>query len=121
MKAFTLIFRTNQTSTTPPTQEQMNAYMESWMKWINNLSKDGKLANGGNSFIPNSGRVIEPNNKISDGIYVANNQSIAGYIVVFSENIDEAILVAKDCPILNGENTSVEIRENNTTQEMKDC
>lgn len=46
--------------------------------------------------------------------HIANNNSIAGYIIVLTENLDEASKIAKKCPILNGQNTSVEIRETAT-------
>lgn len=120
MQEFTLIFRMNLTNGTPHTPDQMKSYMDNWMKWISKISSQGKLANGGNSFLPHIGRVLKPNNSIMDGIYVADEQSLAGYIVVYSNDIEEATITAKDCPILQGQNTSVEIRQNSTTQEMKD-
>ncbi|MCB9261278.1 MAG: transcription initiation protein [Flavobacteriales bacterium] len=110
----------NLTSGIQPTREQIKAYMDNWMKWIDNISNQGKLANGGNSFLPHTGKVLKSDNSISDGIYVANEQSLAGYIVVCANNMEDATILAKDCPILQGQNTSVEIRQNNTTQEMKD-
>ncbi|MFN3022024.1 YciI family protein [Chryseobacterium sp. TY3] len=120
MQEFTLIFRMNLTSGTPPTPEQMKTYMDNWMKWINSILNQGKLASGGNSFLPHIGRVLKSDNNISDEIYVADKQSLAGYIVVYANDIEGATILAKDCPILQGQNTSVEIRQNNTTQDMKD-
>ncbi len=40
-----------------------------------------------------------------------NQTSVAGYIIIFAKDINVAIDIASKCPILNGENTSVEIRE----------
>ncbi|WP_099367547.1 hypothetical protein [Sphingobacterium sp. 1.A.4] len=57
MKKFTLIFRTNQTAGNQPSEEQMKFYMDSWMKWINDLSEKGKLADVGNSFYKFSQRM----------------------------------------------------------------
>ncbi len=121
MLEFTLIFRMDLTSGTPPTPEQMKSYMDNWMKWVNNISSQGKLANGGNSFLPHVGRVLKSDNSINDGIYVADGQSLAGYLVVCTQDIEDATNIAKECPILQGQNTSVEIRQNNTTQGMKDA
>ncbi len=121
MQEFTLIFRMNLTSGTPPTPEQMKCYMDNWMKWVNNISSQGKLANGGNSFLPHVGRVLKSDNSINNGIYVADEQSLAGYVVVCTQDIEDATNIAKECPILQGQNTSVEIRQNNTTEGMKDA
>ncbi|MBL7777896.1 MAG: hypothetical protein JNK66_06280 [Chitinophagales bacterium] len=41
---------------------------------------------------------------------------IAGYIIILAKNLDEATKIAKKCPILNGQNTSVEIRETATPE-----
>ncbi len=121
MKEFTLIFRMNLISGTPPTPEQMKSYMDNWMKWLDNISSQGKLANGGNSFLPHVGRVLKSDDSINDGIYVADGQSLVGYLVVCTQDIEDAAKIAKECPILQGENTSVEIRQNNTTQGMKEA
>ena len=56
----------------------------------------------------------EPNGEIVETPYIADNNSIAGYILVLAENLDQATMIAKKCPILNGQNTSVEIRETGT-------
>jgi len=60
------------------------------------------------------GRVLKPNNEVVETPHIADNNSIAGYIIVLAKNLDEATKIAKKCPILNGQNTSVEIRETAT-------
>jgi hypothetical protein len=42
---------------------------------------------------------------------VVNNESVAGYILIFAKDMDEAVHIAKACPILLGEGTSVEVRK----------
>ena len=36
---------------------------------------------------------------------------LGGYISVSAENYDEAVAIAQNCPILDGETGSVEVRE----------
>ncbi len=111
MKEFVLLFRmdiTNQEA--QPTKEQMKIYIERWMHWINHISEKGQLANGGNHF-SKSGRVLTPKNKIIESPYVYDNVSVAGYIIITAKNLTGATKIAEKCPILEGENTSVEIRE----------
>jgi len=120
MKEFVLLFRMDITSReAQPSEEQMKIYMEQWMKWVNEISKNGKLANGGNHFSKN-GKVLKPNSTVTDGPYTVNKESVAGYLIILAKDIDDAVLVAKKCPILQGEGTSVEIRETATPGEMKE-
>ena len=111
MKEFVLLFRMDiLTKSAQPSPEQMKVYMEQWMNWINDISAKGQLADGGNHFHP-TGKLLKPANEIEDTPYVANNESVAGYIIILARDMDEAISIGKECPILQGEGTSVEIRE----------
>lgn len=112
MKKFALIFRMNITDEEAlPTPDQMKVYMKDWMEWTDYISSQGRLAGGGNHFSYSTGKVIRPQNVITDGPYTKDKESIAGYILITAENIDGAVLIAKKCPILFGEGTSVEVRE----------
>jgi hypothetical protein len=111
MKEFVLLFRmdiANQEA--QPTKKQMEIYMQQWMNWINEISDNHQLAGGGNHF-SREGRVLKPNNEVVETPHISENNSIAGYIIILAKNLDEATKIAKKCPILNGQNTSVEIRE----------
>jgi hypothetical protein len=114
MKEFVLMFRMDITNNeAQPTKEQMKNYMQQWMQWINDIANKGQLADGGNHF-SQQGRVLKPKNEVVDTPLIENNVSVAGYIIVLAQNLDEATKIAKKCPILNGQNTSVEIRETAT-------
>jgi len=111
MKEFVLLFRMDIINVeAQPTPKQMENYMQQWMNWINEIADNDQLADGGNHF-SRQGRVLKPNNEVVEAPYIADNNSVAGYIIVFAKNLDEATKIAKKCPILNGQNTSVEIRK----------
>lgn len=111
MKEFVLLFRMDITSPeAQPDPEQMKIYMADWMQWINGIAAKHRLAEGGNHFSP-TGVVLRPNNVMEEMPYTADKQSVAGYLVVLAKDMNDALLLAKECPILNGENTSVEVRE----------
>ena len=111
MKQFVLLFRMDVTNKeAQPTQQQMKSYMQQWMAWINDIADNDQLADGGNH-LSAQGRVLKPNNEVIETPHISNDNSVAGYILVLADDIDEATKIAKKCPILNGENTSVEIRE----------
>ncbi len=114
MKQFVLLFRMDITNReAQPTKMQMEVYMKQWMEWINQISKNKQLASGGNHF-SQQGRVLMGDNQMLESPHISDNNSVAGYIIVLAENLDEATKIAKKCPILNGQNTSVEIRETAT-------
>jgi hypothetical protein len=111
MKEFLLIFRMDiLTKEVQPSPEQMELYMADWMEWINAMSSKGQLAPGGNHLLP-TGKLLRPNDELIEGPYVAHKESIAGYILILADNIDDAVCIARNCPILQGEGTSVEVRE----------
>lgn len=93
-----------------PTEKQMKSYMQQWMGWIDEIAGNDQLADGGNH-LSRQGRVLKDNHEVVEAPYVADNNSVAGYIIILADNLDEATKIAKKCPILNGQNTSVEIRE----------
>jgi hypothetical protein len=111
MNKFVLFFRMD--ITTPeaqPSHEQMENYMKQWDKWISGIAAKKKLAEGG-THLSTKGKVLKPDNQIVDGPYKANKESVAGYIIIKAKTMEEAIEIAKECPILEGEGTSVEVRE----------
>jgi hypothetical protein len=119
MKEFVLIFRMDiTTEEIQPSPAQMKLYMAQWMEWINNISAQERLANGGNH-LSRSGKVLRPKDVMTDGPYTVNGESVAGYIIILANDIDHAVRIAKKCPILQGEGTSVEVRETATPEIMR--
>lgn len=111
MKKYVLLFRMDILSKEKQVdKKQMEVYMQQWMLWINEIASKNQLADGGNHF-SKEGRVLKPNHEITKSPYVAENISLAGYIIILAKNMSDATLIAEKCPILNGEGTSVEIRE----------
>ena len=111
MKTYALIFRMDlDTPEKQPTNEQMNEYMKMWGRWIDAIATKNQLLEGGNHF-SKEGRVIRPAEQVTEGPYVANAESVAGYILVAAASFEEAVELAKSCPILAGDGNSVEIRE----------
>jgi len=114
MKKFVLLFRMDITNEeVQPTQKQLETYLQQWMRWIKEIAANGSLANGGNH-LSRQGRLLKPGNEVVDTPHIADNNSVAGYIIVLADDIDGATKIAKKCPTLNGPNTSVEIRETAT-------
>ncbi len=113
MKEFILFFRMDVVNkSAQPSPEQMQMYMKSWNGWIDNITKSKRMANSGSSLLPN-GMVVRPNSIKEQNPYIANNESVGGYIIVKAKDLSDAAIIAEKCPILFGGNNCVEIRELN--------
>ena len=110
MKEFMLIFRMDlETAAAQPTQEQLDRYMADWMQWIGSIGERDLLADGGNH-LAKTGCVLRKGS-VQQSLYSADHESVAGYILIRSRDTAEAVEIASRCPILNGDGTSVEVRE----------
>ncbi len=101
MKEFLLIFR-REVETLPGdmSPEQIQAMMKPWQDWIGGIAAQNKLANGGNR-LASEGKVVKPGSLITDGPYVEMKEAVGGYIIVKTDNIEEAAELSKTCPILS--------------------
>lgn len=108
MKEYLLLFRggLNYNTLSP---EQLHANMQPWKVWMDSLAKAGKL--GGGERLHNDGAVIKgAERQVVDGPYAEAKEVIGGYILVKTEGKQEAVEIAKGCPIFeNG--GFVEVRE----------
>ncbi len=112
MKEFVLIFRTT-TATAPdfkPSAEQMQEMMTQWMKWMDGIAARGKLASNGSRLGFTDAKVVKPGNVITNGPFSEIKEFINGFIIVKTNSVDEAIEIAKECPMVKGGGGSVEIR-----------
>jgi hypothetical protein len=91
-----------------PSPEQLEGYMKMYHDWVRGIAAQNKFVAG--TGLSTEGRVIKHNNVITDGPFAEVKESIAGFITVKANNLDEATELAKACPILFGEGNSVEVR-----------
>jgi len=108
MKEFALIFRLKDISDFQPSPTQMQERIE----WLESIAAQNKLVDKGNTLLPVSGsaRTIKHGNMVTDGPYTEIKEFISGYVVIKSDNIEEAVAIAKENPIFKiGGN--IEVRE----------
>ena len=111
MKDFLLVFRADFRSMPAATPEAMQAEMKLWMDWMGSIAAQNKMVDGGNR-LGSKGKVVRPNNVVTDGPYTEIKELLGGYMVIRAESFDEAIEISKGCPILLvGGN--VEVRDTN--------
>jgi hypothetical protein len=110
MKNFLLVFRTDYSAIPKGTPAEMETMTKRWMDWIGSIAAQNKLIDRGNR-LDLSGKVVR-NSVVTNGPYCEIKESIGGYSIVKASNYEEAVALAKDCPIfLQG--GSVEVREIN--------
>ena len=86
----------------PESQEEGAKVMQAWTDWFGVLGD--KLVDAGNPV--SQVRTIASNGSVSDG---GTNPS-TGYSVIKADSLDEAVALAKGCPVLQG-GASVEVAE----------
>lgn len=111
MKEFLLVYRAEFKNMPTGSPEEMQANTKKWMDWIGGIAAQNKLVNRG-SRLESNGKVVRADNIISDGPYAEIKESIGGYSIIKSESIDDAVEIAKGCPVLSYKG-NVEIREIN--------
>lgn len=78
--------------------EQMQESMKQWQDWMGGIAAQGKFES--TNQLGFEGKTLKANGVITDGPYAEVKEIVGGYVIVKAGNIDEAIELAKGCPIL---------------------
>ena len=105
MKKFLLVYRTPTTSPRP-SEEQMKAMLAQWQQW--KTAFPTQVSDLGDGLLP-SGRTIT-GQVVSDGPSIESKELVSGYSLVQVSGADEAVAVARACPILSVPGASIEVR-----------
>ena len=108
LKNYMMIFRFEPNNEYQPTQEEQNQQQEQWGTFIGNLAIKEKLV--GTNQLGFSGKQLSADLSVAEGINVAEGKTLGGNMIVRAKTIDEAVEMAKGCPILNMGGT-VEVRD----------
>jgi hypothetical protein len=78
--------------------------------WVEKLTRK-EIYNGGERLTRNEAAVIKGSTRqITDGPYTESKEIVGGYISIKADSLQQAIEIAKDCPIFNFDGV-VEVRE----------
>jgi hypothetical protein len=110
MKEFLFVYRAD-FSAPQSSPEEMQASTKRWIDWISGIAAQNKLVDRGNRLFP-TGKVLRPDNVITDGPYTEIKETLAGYSIVKAASLEEAVELAKGCPGLSS-GGNVEVREIN--------
>lgn len=98
MKEFMMIFRMAPMGNFQPTPEQMQESIKQWQDWIGGIAAQGKFVS--TNQLGFSGKTLKSNGVVTDGPYAEVKEIVGGYIIVNANSLEEALELAKGCPIL---------------------
>ncbi len=82
--------------------------MQEWVKWMGDMAQKGILVSA--EPLQPLGKQISGNKKlVTDGPYMEAKEMVGGYLIINATDIDEAVEIAKGCPIFT-ENGKIEVR-----------
>ena len=100
MNEFLIVIHRDLTSKNPsPSPEQMKEALKSYQDWIAGIAAEYKLVGPPKKF-DIDGRVISTAQKVHVGPYAEGKESIGGLFLIKAKNYDEAVEIAKGCPII---------------------
>lgn len=109
MKEFALVFRNDLNPEITPSPEQMQHLLTEWMNWLGSIAAQNKLVDRGSRLAVSESKTVRPNNIVTDGPYTEIKEFINGYTIIRAVNLDDAVSIAKECPLLKV-GGSVEVR-----------
>jgi hypothetical protein len=80
----------------PESEEEQAQVMKAWTDWFGTIGS--ALKDGGNPF-SGTAMTIEADGSVRDG---AGGSAASGYSIVTADSLDEAVGLAKGCPVLQG-------------------
>jgi hypothetical protein len=84
--------------------------MKQTMDWIGGIAAQNKFVLG-RGLLFEDAKVVGHDKVVTDGPFGEIKETLGGYIIVKAESADEAVEFAKNCPVLQGEGNTVEVRK----------
>jgi hypothetical protein len=106
-KEFMFVFRFEPDFNRQPTSDELSEMHQHWGAFIGNIALQEKLVS--THQLGFEGKQIFADRSVKEGIHVADNYTLGGNMVVRANSVEEAVELAKSCPILTMGGT-VEVR-----------
>ncbi len=110
MNKYMLIYRSPAAAAAEfqPSPEEMQAMLQQWQEWKEKFKAN--ILDMGDG-LQAGGRVLQPDNSVTDGPYVEAKEVIGGFSLIQAESYEQAIEVSRACPVRHMPGNSVEVRE----------
>jgi hypothetical protein len=107
MNEYLLIIHRDLSKEAAPSPQQMQDLIKPFQEWIGGIAAQNKLV-APPKRLDVSGRVVK-HTLVTDGPYAEVKESVGGLIIVRARDYDEAVEMARNCPILSW-GASIEVR-----------
>ncbi len=97
-KEFMLLFRFEPNFNFQPSPEETSLMHQQWGAYFGGLAIQEKLVS--THQLGFEGMKISAHQSVNEGILIAENQTLGGNMIVKANSIQEAVEIAKGCPIL---------------------
>jgi hypothetical protein len=95
---FMLLFRFEPSNEYQPTAAEMEQSHQQWGAFIGKIAIQEKLVS--TYQLGFEGVQISADQSLNNGVHLANNQTLGGNMIVRANSMNEAVEIAKECPIL---------------------
>ncbi len=89
--------------------KEVKEYIQLWITWQQGLAQKGILV-GGNPLQTTGKQVNGKSKVVTDGALTVDKETVDGYLIVNAKDLNEAVEIAKGCPLLTKEKGKVEVR-----------
>jgi hypothetical protein len=108
MNDFILVIHRDMSPEAKPSPEEMQAVIKPFQDWVGSIAAQNKLVQPPQRWDA-EGRVVRQNNAVVNGPFAEIKESIGGVMLIRANDYDDAVEIAKGCPILHW-GASVEVR-----------
>lgn len=90
--------------------EHMQAHMQQWRTWMEEMGKNGHAPTG--APLEPEGKLVQGGASavVSDGPFVEGKEIVGGYMLIKANDLEQATELSKGCPILAFNDGVVEVR-----------
>lgn len=103
-----LLFRLAPNPDYKPTEAEMARQKQSWGAWIGGIAAQARLVS--TTQLGYTGKQLQADLSVRNGLHLAEGQTLGGNLLLKARSLDEALEMAKGCPILAMGGT-VEVRD----------
>ncbi len=98
MKPFIFLF-TGEDSLRDLSPEEIQRLMQEWGAWLDTLTRTGRFESG--TPLETRGQIVSgPTATVTEAPFAEPEEVVTGYLVISARDIDEAVEIAKACPLL---------------------
>jgi hypothetical protein len=108
MEKFMLLIREDLKRMRASTEEERVAEMLEMFEWTKSIAASGNYVTSEPLGV--TGRYVSKKAVLSDGPFIESKEGIAGYYIIQVNNINEAVSIAQNCPLVMRDAAIVEVR-----------